>query len=295
MKQSPLLAIVILTKDEQENLPWTLESVAGLEPEVFVVDSGSTDATVQIAGRAGAHVVHHAFTSHADQLNWALENLPISAPWVMRLDADERLTPELVRELVSTLTTAPDDLSGFLVNRRVYFWGKWIKHGGYYPTWLFRVWRRGTARSEARWMDEHMVSSRGRLEKLRYDIIDENHKGLTFWTDKHNRYADREVKDVLASDRARQAIDVEGQARRRRWLKQNLYARSPRFARALGYWFLRYFVLLGFLDGKPGLVFHFLQGFWYRFLVDAKLEERRLAVPASPGATVTYDGAGPLS
>jgi glycosyltransferase involved in cell wall biosynthesis len=287
----PLVAIVILTQDEQENLPSTVASFAGLDHELFIVDSGSTDATEQIATRAGAQVVHHAFTSHADQLNWALDNLPITAPWVMRLDADERVTPELVDELSTALAAAPRDVIGFMLKRRVYFWGRWIKHGGYYPTWLFRVWRRGAARSEQRWMDEHMVSS-GRVLRLEHDIIDENHKGLTFWTDKHNRYADREVKDQLAAEEAEQTGGVAGQAARRRWMKQNVYARSPRFARASAYWFLRYFLLLGFLDGKPGLVFHFLQGFWYRFLVDAKLEERQRAAPTSVAGAITRSGTG---
>jgi hypothetical protein len=124
-------------------------------------------------------------------------------------------------------------------------------------------------------MDEHMVSSDGRIQPLRHDIIDENHKGLTFWVDKHNRYADREVEDMLAIEADRRRIEVKGQAGQRRWLKANVYARTPLFLRAIAYWFFRYVLKLGFLDGLPGLVFHFNQGLWYRFLVDAKLHELR--------------------
>jgi glycosyltransferase involved in cell wall biosynthesis len=270
-KTLPLLSVFILTHDEEQNLPAAIASVHLLGAEVFVVDSGSTDRTVEIARAAGCHVVGHPFTTQAEQLNWALDHLPCTTDWILRLDADERLTPELVHELPIRLAEAPPEVGAFEVKRRVYFWGTWIKHGGYYPTWLVRVWRRGRARSESRQMDEHMVVSNGIVLRLDHDIIDENRKGLGFWTDKHNRYADREVRDLraIADDQSASG----GQAGRRRWMKKNLYARSPRFVRAFAYWFLRYIVLLGFLDGEAGLVFHFLQGFWYRFLVDAKLEE----------------------
>ncbi len=217
--------------------------------------------------------------NQAAQVNWALDNLPLATPWVMRLDADERLTAELANELQSVLPVAPPEVCGYQLKRQVHFWGTWIRHGGYYPTWLFRIWRRGTARSEQRWMDEHMVSSGGRIERLRHDIIDENHKGLGFWVEKHNQYADREVKDLLARRGVPETTAVGGQAGRKRWLKEKLYGRSPLFFRAFAYWFFRYFVLLGFLDGVPGLVFHFNQALWYRLLVDAKLHEARRARP----------------
>ncbi len=127
-------------------------------------------------------------------------------------------------------------------------------------------------------MDEHMIADGGRTLRLAHDIIDENRKGLTFWTDKHNRYADREVEDLLAlQDRSRTAVELADQPASRRWLKENLYSRTPLFWRAWAYWLYRYILRLGFLDGGPGLVFHFLQGFWYRFLVDAKLVERQRA------------------
>jgi hypothetical protein len=200
----------------------------------------------------------------------------------MRLDADERLTPELAQELSARLPEIPDDVSGLLVKRRVYFWGRWIRHGGYYPTWLLRIWRHGHARCEQRWMDEHMVTAGSRTLRLHHDIIDENHKGLTFWTDKHNRYADREVRDLLAlRERSRPVAALDGQPGSRRWLKERLYGQAPLFWRAFGYWFYRYVLRLGFLDGRPGLVFHFLQGFWYRFLVDAKIWELQRAQSGS--------------
>ncbi|MDX6752566.1 glycosyltransferase family 2 protein [Geminicoccaceae bacterium 1502E] len=270
-----MLSVVVLTFNEEVNLPALLASLKPLEARVFVVDSGSTDRTRELALAAGCSVVEHPFENHAAQVNWALDNLPIETPWVMRMDADERLTPELVEELRAKLPPLPDEVTGLLVKRQVWFWGRWIRHGGYYPTWLLRVWRNGGARCESRWMDEHMVTDGGRVERLAHDIIDENHKGLTFWTDKHNRYADREVRDLLAIEETRGGVELSGQAGQRRWMKENLYARSPLFLRAFVYWLYRYVFRLGFLDGKAGLVFHFLQGFWYRFLVDAKIHEMR--------------------
>jgi glycosyltransferase involved in cell wall biosynthesis len=294
----PILSVIILTLDEEANLPVALSSLRGLDAEIFVIDSGSSDCTLEIARAAGCHVIEHPFESHAQQLNWCLHRLPITTPWVMRLDADERLTPELAQELSARLPELPEDATGLLVKRRVYFWGRWIRHGGYYPTWLLRIWRNGRARCEQRWMDEHMVVKCGRTLRLDHDIIDENHKGLTFWTDKHNRYADREVKDLLGlRDCSRTAIELDDQPGGRRWLKENFYSRTPLFWRAFAYWFYRYALRLGFLDGRPGLVFHFLQAFWYRFLVDAKLVERQRGrsqmLDARP--PITTSGERPLS
>ena len=218
-------------------------------------------------------VVRHPFETQARQINWALDNVPLSAPWIMRLDADERLTPELREELKAVLPAASDSLAGFLIKRRVYFWGRWIRYGGYYPTWLLRVWRTGKGRAEDVWMDEHVQVSGGELRRLKADIIDENRKGLAFWIEKHNGFSDREVKAILAAGGATSARLTGLQAARKRFLKQKLYGRAPRILRAFLYWFFRYFLLLGFLDGKAGFIFHFLQGLWYRVVVDAKLYE----------------------
>ena len=271
------LSILILTKDEEENLPICLESLKELNADIFIVDSSSTDRTIDIARRFGCKVYEHAFENHAKQVNWALGNLPIKTPWIMRLDADERLTSELVAELKAVLPQTPDSIAGYQVKRRVFFMGRWIKHGGYYPTWLLRIWRTGAGTCEQRWMDEHIVLSKGGIANFQNDIVDENHKGLGFWIDKHNGYSDREVQDILSA-RSKEHQGLLGtsqfsQAKQRRWVKNKLYGRFPLFLRAFIYWLLRYTVGLGFLDGIEGLIFHFLQGFWYRFLIDAKLYE----------------------
>lgn len=278
------LNVIILTHQEELNLPHALCSLKGLDCEVFVVDSGSTDRTVEIARSFGAHVVQHAFESQARQLNWALDTLPLTAPWTLRLDADERLTDELATEISRMLKDAPPEVAGYLIKRRFYFWGRWIRFGGYYPTWLLRLWRTGMARSEEVWMDEHMVMTGGSIGRLKHDLIDENHKGLTFWIDKHNRYSDREVMVIDAGAGESKRRHLGAAVARKRFLKNSLYGRSPLFLRAIGYGMLRYFILLGFLDGKAGFVFHFLQGFWYRLLIDAKIYERRMSAASQRGA-----------
>lgn len=274
-----MISVIILTFNEEANLAICLDSLKKLNAEIFIVDSGSSDDTLEIAKEYGCQIFYNPWQNYAEQLNWALKNIPIKTPWTMRLDADERLMPELVNELKRVLATTPENITGYQVKRRVFFMGKWIRHGGYYPTWLLRVWRTGLGFCEQRWMDEHIVISQGKIANLKYDIIDENHKGLTFWTNKHNSYANREIKDLLhlysSSQEKDPLLDRDNftQANQRRWIKNNLYSRSPLFLRALIYYFLRYVIGLGFLDGIEGMIFHFLQGFWYRFLVDAKIYE----------------------
>ena len=290
-KQMKLLSIIILTKNESANLAVSLSSLQSLNADIYIVDSGSSDDTIEIAKYFGAKVYEHSWETYAAQLNWALTNLPIETPWTMRLDADERLMPELVAELQKKLPNTSDDICGYQIKRRVFFMGRWVRYGGYYPTWLLRVWRSGVGTCEQLWMDEHIVLSEGKVASLQNDIIDENQKGLTFWTDKHNHYADREVLDILTAHSAADGnlLDVEqySQAKQRRWLKTSLYSRFPLFLRAFIYWFLRYTIGLGFLDGIEGLIFHFLQGFWYRFLVDAKLYEQRQLLKSKSKVSVS--------
>ncbi|HWH59034.1 MAG TPA: glycosyltransferase family 2 protein [Terriglobales bacterium] len=274
-----LLAFIIMTKNEASNLPSCLESLRGLPAEIFVIDSGSTDQTVEIAQRAGCRILEHPFANYALQFNWALDNISTEAPWIFRLDADEYLTPELRSELVTKLPQLGQNISGVLMKRRFYFMGRWMRHGGMYPIWHIRLFRRGQGRCENRWMDEHIQLSGGETVRFNYDFVDENSKNLTFWTDKHNWYALREVLDLTSAAGSHQAILA--QAKRKRWAKEAMYAKAPLFVRAFAYWLARYFLLLGFLDGSEGLIFHFLQAMWYRFLVDAKIYECERAAARS--------------
>lgn len=270
--------VIVLARDEEFHLPRCLESVRGIADAIFVVDSGSTDRTVAVAREHGAKVVAHTeYVNQAVQFNWALDHLPLRGDWVLRLDADEWLTPELAEEIKEAIQRAPADVNGFYMKRRVYFMGRWIRHGGYYPTWLLRLFRRGKVRSEERAMDEHIVLSEGRVGRLEHDFVDENRKGLAAWTAKHNDFSTREARERLRNTNKYESTKgLGGQAGRKRWVKTSVYTHLPLFCRAFLYFCYRYFFRLGFLDGVPGLIFHFLQGCWHQFLIDAKIYESKL-------------------
>ncbi|MGD1037695.1 MAG: glycosyltransferase family 2 protein [Roseiarcus sp.] len=278
-KASSIIAIV-LSYNEEGHIERLLRNLNDLGCRAFVVDSFSTDKTVGLAQSLGAHAVQHTFVNYALQFQWALDNLPIESDWVMRLDADETLTPELVEEIRCRLPALPPDVTGVNLKRRHIFLGRWIKHGGRYPLTLLRIWRKGAARIEQRWMDEHMVLLHGRAVTFEHDFSDQNLNDLTFFTDKHNKYATREAIDVLmrryglgGADEALTSDSASRQAAAKRWIKERVYNRLPFWLGPLGYFLCRYFIQLGFLDGREGLVYHFLQGFWYRFLVGAKALE----------------------
>lgn len=268
-----LLSIYIPTLNEEINLPHCLASVSKLGAAIFVVDSKSTDQTVEIAKAAGCEVVTGDWRTFSDKMNWAMNELPIKTHWILRIDADEWITDELIAEIKAKLGSTPDDVGAYSINRRVYFLNRWIRHGGMYPLWGVRLWRTGRARCEVRELDEHMEID-GRIENLQHDIVDEGRRGLTHWVQKHNQYTDAEIREML---RARQPDDSSTtlirQAAQKRWLKNNLYYKLPKFWRALFFWVYRYFFKLGFLDGVPGLIYHTLHGFWFRFLIDSKLYE----------------------
>jgi glycosyltransferase involved in cell wall biosynthesis len=259
---------VILTLNEETNLPACFESLAGLRCTRFVVDSGSTDQTV------------HPFENYAQQRNWALDNLPFDTPWILNLDADERLTPQLVGEINAILEENAPEVAGYLLRKRTVFMGRWIRHGGHYPTYHLRLFRRGSGRCEARLYDQHFIVG-GAVKKLSHDYIDVVSSTLVTWTLRHGRWAEMEAAELSGPRKAHNQVEpavLGNPIQRRRWWR-NVYGRSPLFVRAFAYWFYRYFVRLGFLDGKEGLIFHFLQGLWFRFLVDAMICADRTEKP----------------
>lgn len=273
------LSVVILTFNEEKHIKRCIESLQSFVQDVFIVDSFSNDNTVELAKSLGAKVYQNTWSNnYAAQFNWGLSNCPIQTQWVMRMDADEYVTPELAEEIKRNLSSLNDNISGIYVKRRVFFMNTWIKHGAYYPVWLLRIWKHHKGFCEQRWMDEHIKLTDGEVTQFQYDIVDHNLHGLTAWTDKHNHYATREAIDLL--NNIYQFIKYDDiqpaffgtQAQRKRWLKLQ-YSLLPLFLRPFIYFIYRYFIRLGFLDGKSGLVWHFLQGFWYRFLVDAKINE----------------------
>jgi len=272
------LTVVILTLNEEKHLARCLSSLNGIENSVLVVDSFSSDNTHKIAQDYGASVICNEFINQAQQFNWALKQLDKSTDWVLRIDADEFLTNDLCQEIKSILSNIEDNVNGLYLNRRMSFQGRLIKHGGVFPVQVLRLFKYGYGECENRWMDEHILVS-GDTKVLKGEIIDDNFNNLSWWVNKHNSYATREAVDLLnleynfnesntiASIKTGKRTDIK------RWFKETVYARMPRGLRALSYFLYRYLFRFGFLDGKEGLNFHFLQGFWYRYLVDAKVDE----------------------
>ena len=275
------LTVIILTQNEARHLERCITSVKDFASHVLVVDSGSTDDTVEIAERLGAKVIHNPWLNHATQFNFALDQLPEDVDWVFRLDADEVVTPRLSAEITKKLGRIGPEVSGVLLSRRMSFLNKRIRWGGIFPIRIVRIFRAGRGRCEARWMDEHIIVD-GETVEFAGEIHDDNMNSLTWWTDKHNAYASREAVDLLNLEYGFRPHETVAnlrsgrQARIKRWLKEAVYSHLPGGLRAFVYFLYRYVLRLGFLDGREGAAFHVLQGFWYRYLVDAKLHEVRL-------------------
>lgn len=276
----PNLAVIILTHNEAPHIARCLAAAHAFADACFVVDSGSTDETVDIARSMGATVLQHPFRNYADQFQWALDHIGTEATWLMRLDADEVVEPDLAARLRTELPHLPPDVVGVNLDLKYIFMGRWIRHGGRYPLRLLRVFRRGHGRIEQRWMDEHIIVEGGRTVVFEGGFADHNLKDLTLFVDKHNRYATREALDVLnqrlglvARDVDLTARQVSRQAALRRAIKVRVYNRLPYPIASTGYFLFRYVLQLGLLDGAEGLAYHVLQAFWYRFLVGAKVAE----------------------
>lgn len=269
------LGVIVLTHNSATVIGKTLVAALQVSPAVFVVDSGSSDGTEAIAEQLGCHVVHRSFKHYADQRNWAIDEFGHRSEWQLHLDADEVLDATAIAEIRRVLA-APGEASGFIFKRRTYFLGRPLRFGGT-ANFHLRLFASGTARCEDRLYDQHFVSDREgvRLGGLIHDL---NAGGLTEWTARHNRWSDLEAAELL-----RPGAVAEGQIKarlssdpreRRRFYKGHYYKAPP----ILRPWLLfgyRYVMQGGFLDGRAGFLYAFLQVLWFRMLVDAKLHEER--------------------
>ncbi|SDR64017.1 Glycosyltransferase involved in cell wall bisynthesis [Rhizobiales bacterium GAS113] len=276
------ITVIILTFNEEVHIERCIASIAPLAERIIIVDSFSTDRTVEIARKMGAEIVQRAFKHQADQFQWAQENCNIATDWVLRLDADEYLETLLISAIRSGATLWQSDVTAVNFRLKVIFREKWIRFGGYYSTILTRMWRTGAGIYEQRWMDEKVVITHGRILELRSgDLVDHNLQDIDWWTAKHNRYATRQMVDFINREYELFPIDesvdtrAHAQARWKRFLRNRVFSRAPLYIRSVLYFIYRYLLRGGFLDGKQGFVWHFLQGFWFFVLTDAKIDEAR--------------------
>lgn len=286
------ITVIILTYNEEIHIRRCLENVNQFATKVYVVDCFSTDQTIHIAQELGAEVIEHKWPGNqAEQFNWALDNLMIDTEWILRLDADEYLLPELVEELKEKLPTMDKGVSALSLSLARAYCGKVLHHGIVNGIWITRIFRTGKARYEKRLMDEHL-SVEGEIVRMKHRFVDDNRMTIGQFTVKHEGYASREAALLLdaeyhLTDTSALPKDHGEEVEKKRAQKER-YARMPLFWRAFGYFVYRYIFKLGFLDGKEGFLWDFLQGWWYRTLVDAKIFEIKKVCGNDRGKIIQY-------
>jgi glycosyltransferase involved in cell wall biosynthesis len=272
------ISVVILSFNSAATLPQTLAAAKLVSDDVHVVDSFSSDETAELARAAGAEVVQHAFERYDKQRNWAIENLPLKHGWELHLDADERLTPELAAEINRVMAAPPPEIDGYMIPRLIHFLGAPIRHGGMYPNWHLRLFRRGVGRCEQRRYDQHfLLLQGGSTARLTKPMIDDMRMTLDEWTRRHLRWAEAQAAmAVEGGGEGEIAGRWTGSPIERKRALRRFYGRAPLLLRPFLLFAYRYLLRLGFLDGVPGLIFFALQTFWFHFFVDARIYERRL-------------------
>ena len=275
------VSVIILTFNSAATLPRTLAAARLVSDDIHVVDSFSADGTVALAREAGATVIQHAFERYDAQRNWAIENLPLKHGWELHLDADERLTPGLAAEINNVMAAPPESIDGYMIPRLIHFLNAPIRHGGMYPNWHLRLFRRGRGRCERRLYDQHfLLPGGGKVERLREPMIDDMRMSLDEWTRRHLRWAEAQAAMAIeGGGEGEIAGRWTGSPIERKRALRRFYGRAPALLRPFLFFLYRYVLRLGFLDGVPGLIFFVLQTFWFHFFVDARVYERRMMGP----------------
>jgi len=277
MREIAPVSVLVPTYNEEIHLTDCLASVAGWASEVFVVDSFSTDRTREIAASFGANFVQHRFEGYALQKNWALENLKFNNEWVLILDADERVTEQLRDEIGAILASGHAAVAGYYLNRRFIFYGKWIRHCGWYPSWNMRLFRHRLGRYEIREVDEHVLLN-GTTKYCKHDLIHEDVRGIEAWIEKHNRYSsyNARIYKKIAEGKSNGEITTRllgNSPERKRFIKQHIWPQLP--GRAVLFFLYMYFFRLGFLDGMHGYYFCVMHAVFQQFVVVKQWEEKQ--------------------
>lgn len=270
------LTAIILTRNEEKNIGECLRSIQGFASRALVVDCGSTDRTVEIAQSMGADVRFHEFTYYAAQFNWGIDHGDIDTEWILRLDADERMTPDTIREAAEVMHSPGaqrGEVNGVTMESTFYFLGKPMTHGLRNKRKMM-IFRWGVGRIEDRRRDAHSVLSEGRSESIRARFLHYDFKDLSSYIRRYNWYAAREMQDYIDYKRgASTAVNTDKRIQAQRKKKFGLYYRAPMFLRAKLWFFYNYVLRGGFLDGREGYLYHYFECYWYRTLVDARIWE----------------------
>jgi glycosyltransferase involved in cell wall biosynthesis len=265
-------SVIILTYNSEATIKRTLERALLVTDDIHVVDSFSQDSTCDIVRTMGANLIFHEFENYGIQRRWASTHLPLKYDWELHLDADEWLSDKLAAEINLLQTEFPRGIDGYAMPRLTVFLGREIRHGGQFPIWHLRLFKRGKGRCEDREYDQHFIVD-GVVRKLKGEFVDDMRMSLSEWTRRHNTWSDAEVRELSAgAGHHTDQVMLSGPLSRRRTMRKAYYYLPPLLRPAVLF-FYKYFFRLGFLDGVPGLIFFVLQTFWFRFLVDAKLLE----------------------
>lgn len=263
------ITAIILTRNEEKLIGGCIEMLKKIAKRIVVIDSFSDDHTLNILKEKDVEVYQHEFFNYSKQYKYGIEIAKPSTKWIFRIDADEYLTDESAAEIEQLCNENMDtDVTGIEIRFVNIFMGKEIRHGGHYPWKKLSIYKTGCGDIEDRHMDEHIVLSGGKIIESKKDCVHYGYKGLDFFTNKYNWYSTREAMDYFENKK----VDSTN-ANFRTKIKMNVYYKLPIGMRSYLYYIYRYYFRLGFLDGQEGKIYAFLQAYWYRFLVDAKIYE----------------------
>lgn len=273
------ITAIILARNEEKFIGGCISALKDIVKRIVVVDSFSEDKTVEIAQKLGAEVYQHEFFNYATQYSYAVDLANPQTRWIFRIDADEYLTPESAAEIAKLCDENMDtDVTGIVVRFCNNFLGRDLKHGGTYPWKKLSVYKTGVGDIEKRHMDEHIVLTHGKIIETKKDSRHLAFKSLSFFTNKYNWYSTREAMDYFENKETNSS-----NSNIRTWIKMRLYYKLPMGFRSWIFYVYRYYLHMGFLDGKEGKIYAFLQAYWYRYLVDAKIfEHEKLGEPFKP-------------
>jgi glycosyltransferase involved in cell wall biosynthesis len=272
------ITALIITKNEEIHIERCINNIKKLVSDVLIIDSFSSDNTIEIAKKLNIKFIQNKFINHAKQFNFGLSQLSQDTDWVLKIDADEILTSSLIAEIKNKLPMLDKNINGIYIKRHLVFQDTLIKYGRLSPVRLLRLFRFQKGKCDNRWVDEK-IKVEGKTVQFKEYIIDQNLKSLSEWIRKHDRYSSAEALNYLLIKYNSLFNDIEQSQLNFDTLSvvslksRNLYAKLPLIIRAFVIFSYRYFFCLGFLHGKAGLIYFFLQSLWYRILVDSKILE----------------------
>lgn len=267
------VTFLVLTKNEELHIERCLNHLSVLGAKIVVVDSNSTDLTLNIVKNFNCNLYNYSSETFSEKLNWALENIPFETEWVIRVDADEIVDSKILVKFHKARSMCNSNINGYYINRRIGFMGKWLKYGGLHPRYSLRIMRPHHVNCEKRYLDEHIIVENEAVDRIDSFVFDNPLISINMWINKHNNYSNLEVRQYF--DEIDQKNKLSSQEGLLRFLKNNIYYRIPLFIRPFLYFFYTYFLRLGFMDGRKGFIWAILHSFWYRILIDIKISEHK--------------------